>query len=704
MKNSRFVLFAAMLFSFACVALAQRTPAPSPTVEPEAPEDVIRISSKLVLVDALVVDKENNQVKNLTKDDFELYQDGERQEITSFSYVDGTAVRREAKAAKNDKPVKPEERAALVPGGSRGRIITFVIDDGNCQTTIEGASLARDSVKKFIAEKMLPDDKVAIYRTRGGSSLLQMYTSNKEVLRREVNKVKWAPTRCGSAFDAARDKSTIKVTGQGADSFESEEDRAAQKRIADGERDNQVIGSIGVLRFVVERLQGLPDRKLIFFVSEGIQTEFSSRAYDALRDLTDKASRAQVVIYTFGAKGLFNPDFLSAQDEVLPGIITGEDNSFRVRESRQEEERALSQGMAYLAYSTGGKFIRNRNFLDEAMEEVLEAETGYYLLGYEPESEIFKGKKYHRIEIRLKRPELRVASRKGFIGREDTDAAPRYRDSANPVYKALASPFAESSLDLKMTPLVKDLSRKGGTVRALFHIDGSELTFTDEPDGMKKLVLNVVVVALDEKAKVAAEFNRSYPIRFPARAVDTIRKNGLDYSTDIAFGKPGFYSLRLAVQDEASGRLGTAGDYIEIPKDPSKEFEIVSFVTTPLTPQYEPVVPAPRPVNAGFAPVFDLSATSSRQYKPGTRLAYLFDAYGAGPDLSARLVLYSEGKTIFDLTDDAIRSVGKAGSDNYGIFELPGDLVPGTYILQLIVTDKAARKTASGWIDLEIID
>ncbi|MCO6509759.1 MAG: VWA domain-containing protein [Aridibacter famidurans] len=710
MKFLRFALFAAVLLSLSAYVSAQRAPAPSPTVEPEAAEDVIRISSKLVLVDALVVDKDNNQIKDLKADDFEIYQDGKRQQITSFSYVDGARNSAPAGSPGKDGPERRENIPSAVPGGTRGRVITFVIDDGNCLASIEGIALARDSVKKFIAEKMLPDDKVAVYRTRGGSSLLQMYTSNKEVLRREVNKVSWAPSQCGSAFEPARDKSTIKVTGEGAESFESEADKETQKLIAEQESDKQVIGSIGVLKFVVDRLRELPERKLLFFVSEGVRTNFSSRAYDALRDLTDRASRAQVVIYAFGAKGLFNPDFISPQDEVLPGIIGGTDNTFALRDERQEEERALNEGMSYLAYSTGGKFIRNQNSLDDAMEKVLDVETGYYLLGYEPDDEIFEGKQYHRIQIRLKRPELTVTSRRGFIGREDKDSAAGYKNAANPVYKALASPFAENSLEVKMTPLVKGVSKKGGSVRTIFHIDGRGLVFTDEPGGLKKVVLNVVLVALDDKGRVAAEFNRSYPIRVPERAIDTIRRNGLDYSTDVEFSKPGIYSLRLAVQDDASGRLGTAGDYVEIPKESSKNFTIGSLVTTRFGEGDTPIVPGPRPVEAGFAPVFERSIPSLRQYKAGDRMAFVLDIQGARPisgsgdRFTAAVSVFAEGKPVLELSDVRIRLTGPNGVDSFGSIELPSDLAPGSYILQITITDKADRKTASRWIDFEVID
>jgi len=700
------VLALLMAASQSLFAQDRRAPAPTPT---PPPEDIIRISSNLVLVDALVVDKDDKQVKGLRAEDFEVYQDGVRREITSFSYVDGAEKtvnvqqRRENGKRLTPPPVRLNSR---IPG----RVITFVIDDGNCLSTLEGTAIARDGVRKFIREQMRPDDKVAIYRTRGGSSLLQMYTSNKDVLLRQVNKVSWVPGRCGSAFEPARDKSTLKITGKGADSFESEEDKATAKAINEVERDNQVIGAMGVLGFVVDRLKTLPERKLVFFVSEGVNTPFGSRSYDALRALSDRASRASVVIYTLGAKGLTTPGFISAEDEVLPGIATGNDETIALKEGRIEEERALNEGMSYLAYSTGGRFLRNRNYLESSVGEVLEAETGYYLLGYEPESDTFEGKEYHRIEVRIKNPDLKVFSRKGFIGWDE--AARKRRGPVSPVYEAIASPFAESVLDVKMTPLLAEVSQKESKLRVLFHISGDQLRFTDEPGGMKKLVLNVVVVALNEKGEVATEFNRAYPIRIPDRGVDAVVRSGLDYSTDINFDKPGIYSLRLAVRDEGSGSLGSAGDYIEIPKYSSKRFFIGSVVTTPIRPNETPRLPKPRALESGFAPVFDLSLPSIRKYKPGTALGYAFDVYNpaleAGkPRLASRVAVYRDGELVTSIPEmqfDADISKGTSRIEDYGFLRLDEGTPPGLYVLQITVIDKVSNKAASSWIDFEVID
>ncbi len=78
---------------------------------------------------------------------------------------------------------------------------------------------AQDALKKFVGEQMLPNDLVAIYRTRGGSSLLQQYTSDKTQLIRVARQIRWYPTLgCagygGDIFEAVRNDSTLKNSGQ----------------------------------------------------------------------------------------------------------------------------------------------------------------------------------------------------------------------------------------------------------------------------------------------------------------------------------------------------------------------------------------------------------------------------------------------------------------------------------------------------------
>jgi VWFA-related protein len=291
---------------------------------------VVKITTKLVQFDAVVTDKSGNQVRDLNIADFEILQDGKPQKITNFSYIntESPAPSSPVMTIKNGKNVILPAPARVRPE-SGGRIVTFIVDDGNCTASQIGMTAAREALSKFVAEQMLPNDLVSIYRTRGGSSLLQQYTSDKTQLMRVARQIRWYPPpgSCGGYggdfFEAARIDSTGKTSGQG--SFETEENRKTHEQNEDSIRDNQAVGTVGVIRYVVRGLGKIGGRKVVFLLSDGLplrtRTGRNRQAFDALRDLTDSANRASVVINTIDVRGVVNPSMINANDEVLTEII-----------------------------------------------------------------------------------------------------------------------------------------------------------------------------------------------------------------------------------------------------------------------------------------------------------------------------------------------------------------------------------------------
>jgi VWFA-related protein len=696
---------AVIVFSFAAATAQAVSSTPPGDIE-----DTVKISTSLIQMDVVVTDKDKKPVTDLGIGDFQIFQDGKPQTIKWLTFVNAGTSERTVLAGKNDSEVQ----RLLPPSGIRaksGRIITFVLDDGNCLATAEGTRSIIYGMKKFVAERMLPDDRVAIYRTQGGTSLMQLYTSNKEVLKRKLDKMNLIRSgACNSAYDALRDDSTIKYSGKEASTFESKANKEFKDDNEKRERDNQVIGTIGVLNFVVDRLKNAPQRKLIFFLSEGLATPFETRAADALRELADKASRSSVVINTLSAKGVTISGMLSAQDDVLPGITGGPDNTLSASEARRNEERVLGEGLSYLAYATGGEYSR-QNYMDVAVGKILAAHTSYYLLGYEPTDETFKGKDFHKIDVKVTRPGLLVISRNGFFGRTDKESQPVYKTPDSPLYQAISTPFQDDQIDVRLTTMYGQNPAEGSYVRALLHVPGSGLTLTNESNGNKKAVIDVVAVTLDERGRVVDEFNRTYPILIPEQGVETVVRNGLDFSSDFVMKKPGVYTLRVAVRDNNSKRLGSAGDFVEVPDVQKGRFLVSGLITTPVTKDRRPVVPQTRTADRAFAPVFSTETASVRQYNRDSSLAFAYSVYNAkaspqgNPNLTRQVTLFKNGEPIAELPEETVRTNATAGEriDDFGILRLGPDIEPGEYVLQIVVRDKTANRDSSQWIDFEVL-
>ena len=714
-------LFALMLA--AAAALGQ-----SPTPTPDS-DDVVKITTKLVQVDVIVTDKNGAQVRNLRPEDFELLQDGKPQRLVSFSYVSADPAQISttiaAPTATKDKNAPLPPPARLKPGQS-GRVIAIVVDDGGCGASLWGINSSRDGIVKFIREQMQPTDLVAIYQTRAGSSTYQQYTSDKSVLLAIANKIRYYPPQggCGnfdgSFTEAARSNTYDKLISDGGSTtrtIETEEEKRNREYREDSIRNNQVVGTLGVIRYALRGLDQAPGRKMMFLLSDGLpfrnRRNESLSAREAMREVTDAANRAGVVVNTFDIRGANVPGMIESKDEVY---VRDDFNATKaISDGRIADAARQQDGLAALAYETGGEFYQGQDLLDRPMGEILRRETGYYLLAYEPADDSFKSKKFNSIEVKVKVPDLKVGYRSGYVGVPDEAARPVKRRSADSdLYEAIAAPLPRPGFSVGLSAYFANTLYASDLVRSTFHLNGDEITFADEPNGMKKVVLDVVAVTMNEKNEVVDEFTRTHTVKFDANTAAIIKERGLVYSADVPVKKPGTYTFRVAVRDGNSRGIGSASQVVTIP-DLKRSGLYLSGLTvtgvdsagrfdTPKAPTPETAITLP---TSGEIPAI-------RKFSPGSIVAYLYTIYNAKleqgkPRVSVRVNLYQGGKLIVEGKPQEV-DVSDAKDltriDSFSYMQLAKNTDPGDYAIQVIVTDLAAGAkgaTSSQWIDFEVI-
>jgi VWFA-related protein len=701
--------FTFVLFLFSIPALAQTS---KPTPPPENGDEVVKVSTDLVQIDAVVTDKQGNQVTNLTANDFELLQDGKPQTITNLSYVN-----REISRQNQTTVLKTDKNSPLPPPGvsssaASGRVLTFVVDDGNCEVSRVGMKAAQEGLEKFIMEQMLPNDLVAIYQTRRGSSMLQQYMSDKARLLQTVRRIRWYPpdgicSTTGDYYKQERNDSTLK--SEGIQSFKSDTDRAREEAADNYNRDKQTTGLIGVMRYAINGLRQIGGRKLLFLMSDALPisngkgTMFNS--FYGVRDLMEMANRASVVINPIDVRGLIAPGADAADDFGIKADMFAVEKAV---ESRQFSDNSRQSGLAYAANETGGKFYRNMNSLDYPIQEVLKLERGYYLIAYQPDEETFKGKKFHKIEIKLKRPDLSVNSRSGFNGVTDKEITPKPRNGDSELYESLISPLPNAGLDLQLTAFFANTTVKGNFVQTSLHIDGKEISFASNSDATQKAVFDVIAVTLDEKNKPVDEFNRTYTVKIPKANLPTIQQNGLIFSADIPIKKAGVYSYRIAVRDVNSKMIGSAGQQIEVPNLKKNKIFLSGLTLGEVILQDgKPLTPSANKTEEGFAPVTKRSIPAIRQFTPGTILGYSYQIYNAVQHkLTVQIRLYNNGKVILDNAPQPIHPEASTDSsriNDYAYMRLPPTIAPGDYALQIIIRDLQSNETTSQWIDFEVV-
>jgi len=716
---------------------AAQQPQPSPTPAEDSDEDdVVRITTNLVQFDAVVTDKQGRRVADLRPEDFEVSVDGRRQEITNFSFVSGEpeaggAARPVARDKKSDKsaPAPPLPPVPLRAGQVR-RTIALVADD--LGTSFQDIHYVRRALKKFVDEQMQPGDLVAIMRTSAGQGALQQFTTDKQLLYRAVERVRWSPVgRAGiSTFAPIEPDPTPNIgsmtggrpnsgdrKGAGAEE-ENDDPRAALEEFREGVF---TVGTLGAINYVVRGMRELPGRKSVVLFSGGFRIHKdlnqpndrrdTDRVLENLRRLTDQANRASVVIYTIDARGLAVPG-LTAADNYLPRPGSNPADSPELQRGRELAQ--TQEGLAYLAEQTGGIFVRNTNDLPGGVQRILDDQKGYYLIGFRPQEELFepsKGKtRFNKFEVKLKRSGLNIRTRAGFYGFVETKKQPAPGSRAEQLRAALSSPLTSGDLSLRLTSLFSSPGAKTAVVDSLMHIDASQLKLTDEADGWKKAVIDVAALTFGENGQVVDELNRTETIRARDDALQLMLSGGLVYMMKVPIKKPGAYQLRVAVRDAQTDKVGSASQYIEVP-DLGKNRLALSGVV--LTAAADDPAPGAAPKSVAPDPLRDATV---RRFRQGSKIDFTYIIYNAKvdratgrPRLLTQTRIFRDGQPVFEgqlapfdpgPQPDVTRL--RSGSR----LQLGMNLTPGDYVLQIVVTDelaKGSRATVTQWLDFEIV-
>src|ERR1044072_3395742 len=280
----------------------QPAPTPTPTQQQNESDDVVRINTNLVQVDAVITNKSGKAGPDLKPEEIEILEDGRQQKITHFSYnvTQTRAAPTETVSAPESKPLGPMPTQRIKPEEVR-RTIALVVDD--LGLSFQSTYQVRRALKKFVDEQMQPGDLVAIIRTSGGMGALQQFTADKRQLYAAVERVKWnAMGRGGIRAFAPMQPPTSGDQGAEID--------AANEDLNQFRYDVFSVGTLGAISYVVQGLKELPGRKSILLVSDGFRIyklddpNANFLALERLRRLIDQANRAAVVIYTMNATGL----------------------------------------------------------------------------------------------------------------------------------------------------------------------------------------------------------------------------------------------------------------------------------------------------------------------------------------------------------------------------------------------------------------
>jgi VWFA-related protein len=691
-------LFASLaLFCLWSIGLAQTQPGAPPPVlahdQSQDKDDVVRITTNLVQIDA-VVTKNGKTVPDLKAEDFEIFQDGRRQTITSFAYISNipkttTSAAPAARADKRDELVPP---TPLKPEDAR-RTVAIVVDD--LGLSAESMSDVRRQLRKFVTEQIQPHDLVAIIRTGVDIGALQQFTNDKRLLMRAVEQLRWNPcSRVGVSVLPPWDGGGF---GGGAG------------RGCGGQTHWSTFGS---LRFILDAMTDLPGRKSMMVLSDSMPiedqaSEFNGIAWNtidsynrlaALRRIAEMAIRRSVVIYSIDTQGL-QPTGITAADRFSGRVydITQQMNATITARGRLLFERRA--GGDLIARQTGGFQVKNSN--DLKLDRVLEDQSGYYLLGYRPAEETFN-RRFHKITAKVTRSGMTLRTRYGFFGypEEDAPRVPRSKMSL-----ALTSPFGAQEINVEFTSFFANDATAGSFIRSFLYVDAKDLTF-ETVDGKHEAKIELHGAVFGSNGIPVNQIRHNAVVSLTQKDYEQSQRDGIRIRFDMPARQPNAYQVRVAVRDVASSRVGAAGQFVFVPNLKKKLLAVSGVVLLQGTSE------------SSQTGAIDTSVASPavRRYLPNSDLYATCEIYNASidaalkrPNLTIESKLFRDGKRVFTYPKVAVDVANQADLSRILVnlkFRLGPDLEPGHYHLQLAITDEPLKDKlfpAVQWADFEIV-
>jgi len=404
--------------------LSAQTPAPTSGAAAAQEKPTFKIQVDLVTSDIIVRDDKGNFIPDLKKEEFEIYEDGVKQDISSMTVVTGGRVTN----VLAPPPPPPPEGIILPPSRPKtdvsGRIFLFFVDDLHLQ--FHNTGRVRELFKKISKELVHDGDMFGIVSS-GPSSIAIDMTYDKARLEEAIKKIagnELKPTDIINGPSGAEGPSEVRYRAHVA--FSTVNDLLNNLNSVTNRRKALIYVSDGYdfNPFQDARL-GLMDPNSPFAQNEFAKNQNQANAgsgdgspqtdpfaqqqkqsetfADAdlareLGELTRQANRSNVTMYTIDPRGLVGMGDIDEQ--VDP-------------QQWQEYIRKSQDSLRVIAEETGGIAVVNQNDFGKAIRRIDAEMSDYYVLGFYSKNPD-PLRKNRRLEVKVKRPGVNPIFRREY--------------------------------------------------------------------------------------------------------------------------------------------------------------------------------------------------------------------------------------------------------------------------------------------------
>ena len=660
----------------------------------DAPAVTFKVEINYVEVDAIVTDARGHLVRDLTKDDFQLLEDGKPQAVSVFSLVD-IPVERAERPLFRPTAIEPDVRTNA--RDFDGRIFVLVLDD--LHTSALRSTLVRNAARQFVERYVGANDLAAVLHTSGRTDAAQDFTSSRSLLEGAIDRFMGRKLR----------SATLGMIDQ---YYMNRGTPNASDRLTDPEGFQRGYNAQSVLRTLTSLADWMGGirgrRKSVVLFSEGIDYDignpfdnpYASSIIEDTQRVIGAATRNNVSIYSVDPRGL-----TSLADEAIEIQSIPIDNTISTT-ALLNELRIAQDSLRVLADETGGFAAVNSNDFGPAFSRILEENSTYYVLGYYPTNEQRDGR-FRRLEVRVKRPGVEVKARKGYVapkGRPDRRTTEAAEGTSAALRAALDSPVPISGLTLSTFAAPFKGEGKDVSVLVGIEVPGTDFAFA-ERNGRFVDSLELSLIAVDQSGKVKGGARNSAKLDLRPQTHALLMQHGVRFTSRVSV-PPGRYQFRIAAREENAGRTGSVMYDLVVP-DFSDDPLAMSGLA--LTSAGASRTPTPQ-VDDQMRKVLPGQPTTQREFATGDTLDVFAEVYDNRPATPHSVdvvtsVLTDEGREVFKTEDERkSRELGglRGGYGHAAKVPLVG-FAPGLYVLRVEARSRLGGDTVAREIQFRVV-
>jgi VWFA-related protein len=514
----------------------------------------------LVFVRAVVRDANGKIIKNLKKEDFQLADNRKLQVISTFAVETPDSHVATVKMDADSGPA-PTEGTPVRSTELPQRFMTLFFDDLHLST--QDALLSRQAATKLFAA-MQTTDRFSIYTSSG--QVQQDFTAERSQLEQTLQRILPRPLANRSPGDcppmtyyqayqivevndptalqvAIMDTAACMGTTQGAAQIAQ---MAAQREYSAGDSETQF--SFRNLDGIIARMKSLPGQRVIILMSPGF---FVTPQMRESADIIDRATRANIVINSIDARGLYVSSAFDVTNSSMNPLRT---------QFISTEELVQSEVLAELADGTGGTFFHNRNDIDQGLLQAAEEPQVSYLLGFTPQNLKLDGK-YHHLKVTLTgKQKWNIQARRGYF-------APRGDLDPETVAKEEIRQAVFSQEELQDVPLdcQTQFFKSGNSVHlsVVAHISTRGLKFVRAGDRSKNK-LTVAMAIFDENGNLITGLEKIIEMQLRDVTLERINRYGISVKSTFDV-QAGTFLVRVVVRESEGAQMAAVNRGVVIP-------------------------------------------------------------------------------------------------------------------------------------------